>query len=384
MPSQTKTIGIAMNGITGRIGQKHLAAIRAIQKKGGVLLSSGEWVRPEPILVGRDQTKLELLGGEFGFSNHTTDLETALTDSNTSIYFDALVPLERPTKIQQALKAGKHVYAEKPLATNFETALELAQLAQRLGLRHGLVQNLLFQPGPQKLEQLVRSGFFGQIVNVKIDFGYWVFEGDWQAAQRPSWNYQLETGGGISLDMFPHWNGLLEKLFGSVKAISHLAKTQIPKRFNEQQQAYQATADDAAYSLLELESGITVQISASWTTRVYHDDFLSIQIDGTHGSAIAGYRSCKVQHRVKTPRSSAMISASPPQADWQELPELPNLSEPFQAQWECFLRAVLNNEPFPWDFFAAARGLQLAQTALQSNVERRWLTIQPNGENAHA
>jgi predicted dehydrogenase len=384
MLSQNRTIGIAMNGITGRIGQKHLAAIRAIQKQGGVLLASGERIQPQPMLIGRDRSKLELLGQEFGFTHHTTNLEAALKDQNISFYFDALVPLERPANIRKALLAGKHVYAEKPLATSFEAAYELAQTAQSLGLRHGLVQNLLFQPGLQKLEQLVRNGFFGRILNAKIDFGYWVFEGDWQAAQRPAWNYQHESGGGISIDMFPHWNGLLENLFGSVKAISHLAKTQIPQRFDEQQRPYTATADDAAYSLLELESGISVQISASWTTRVYHDDFLSIQIDGTHGSAVAGYRSCKVQHRVQTPRSSAMISACPPQADWQELPELLKISEPFQAQWEYFIGAVADNQPFPWDFFAAARGLQLAETALQSNLERRWLTIKPNGEQPHA
>ena len=382
MAGQTKTIGIAMNGITGRIGQKHLAAISAIQKKGGVLLADGQRIYPEPILLGRDQTKLESLGQEFGFSQQSTNLAAALLDQSTSIYFDALVPLERPANIRQALLAGKHVYAEKPLAITYEAAHELAQLAQNLGLRHGLVQNLLFQPGPQKLEQLVRNGFFGRILNARIDFGYWVFEGDWQTAQRPAWNYQRESGGGISVDMFPHWNGLLENLFGPIRAISHLAKTHIPQRF-DQQQPYQATADDAAYSLLELESGMTVQISASWTTRVYHDDFLSIQIDGTHGSATAGYRTCKVQHRVQTPLSSAMISASPPQTDWQELPELLKVSEPFQAQWEYFLRAVMSNEPFPWDFFAAARGLQLAKTALQSNLERRWLTINPNGEVSH-
>jgi predicted dehydrogenase len=237
------------------------------------------------------------------------------------------------------------------------------------------VQNMLFQPGPRKLEQLVRNGFFGRILSAKIDFGYWVFEGDWQAAQRPSWNYRREDGGGVVTDMFPHWNGLLEMLFGRVSAVSNLSMTHIPQRFDEQQQPYTVSADDASYSLLELEGGVIVQISASWATRVYQDDFFQIQIDGTHGSATAGYKSCKVQHRVNTPRSVAAFSLAPPRDNWQELPELLDTSDPFKTQWEYFLRAVVNDEAFPWDFFAAARGLQLADTALQSNLERRWQNV---------
>ncbi len=375
---RNKSIGIIMNGITGRIGGKHLEAIRAIRALGGVALPNGERVMPEPVLVGRDPQKLERLCKEFGFGKHCTDLSAALEDEQNSIYFDALNPLERPNAIRQALKAGKHVYAEKPLAMNFELAIELARTAQSLNLKHGLVQNTLFQPGPRKLEQLIQSGFFGRVLAVKIEFGYWVFEGDWQAAQRPSWNYRREDGGGVVTDMFPHWNGLLEMLFGRVKAISNLATTHIPRRFDEQQQPYTASADDAAYSLLELENGILVQISASWATRVFGDDFLKIQIDGTEGSAVAGYRSCKVQHRVNTPRSVAMLCATPAQESWQELPELLETGDPFKTQWEYFLRSVLGQEAFPWDFFAAARGLQLADAALQSSLERRWIPISDN------
>jgi predicted dehydrogenase len=371
----TTKLGIVMNGITGRVGRKHLEAIRAIQNQGGLISSSGERIMPEPILVGRDTHKLEIIGRDFGFSKQSTDLKSALEDSKTSIYFDALVPLERPNAIRQALTAGKHVYAEKPLAMNFETAYELARIAQAAKLKHGLVQNMLFQPGPRKLEQLVRSGFFGRILSAKIDFGYWVFEGDWQAAQRPSWNYRREDGGSVVTDMFPHWNGLLEMLFGRVSAVSSLSKTHIPQRFDEQQKPYTANADDASYSLLELEGGVIVQISASWATRVYQDDFFQIQIDGTHGSARAGYKSCKVQHRVNTPRSVAAFGLAPPRDAWQELPDLLDTSDPFKTQWEYFLRAVVNDEAFPWNFFAAARGLQLADTALQSNLERRWLNV---------
>jgi predicted dehydrogenase len=370
-----QSIGVIMNGITGRIGRKHLEAIRVIQASGGVILQNGERLIPDPILVVRDTQKLERLGKEFGFGKHFTDFNAALEDQETSIYFDALVPLERPNAIRQALKAGKHVYAEKPLAMNFEMALELAQTAQALNLKHGLVQNTLFQPGPRKLEHLIQSGFFGRVLSVNIEFGYWVFEGDWQTAQRPSWNYRREDGGGVVTDMFPHWNGLLEMLFGRVKAVSNLAVTHISQRFDEMQQPYTASAEDAAYSLIELENGILVQISASWATRVFGDDILKIQVDGTLGSAIAGYRSCKVQHRVHTPRSVAMLCATPAEEGWQNVPELLETIDPFKTQWEYFLRSVVSDEPFPWDFFAAARGLQLADAALQSSLERRWIPI---------
>lgn len=368
------TLGVILNGITGRVGRKHLEVMQAIQKQGGVLLASGNFVQLEPTLLGRDARKLERLGAEFGFSKHTTDLKTALEDSQNQIYFDASVPLERPKMILQALEAGKHIYAEKPLAMQAQIALELALAAQSKNLKHGLVQNMLFQAGPRKLEQLVKSGFFGRILSARIDFGYWVFEGDWQSAQRPSWNYRLEDGGGVVTDMFPHWNGLLEMLFGRVQAVSTLAQTHIPQRFDEHQQPYTATADDTSYSLLELEGGIVVQISASWAARVYRDDVLNIQIDGTHGSAVAGYQSCKVQHRVNTPRSSAVFSSSPPQDSWQDLPALLENPDPFKSQWEHFVRAVVTGTPFPWDFFAAARGMQLAENALQSSLERRWIT----------
>jgi len=374
-------LGIVMNGITGRVGRKHLEVMRAIQNQGGVSLPGGELAGIEPTLLGRDARKLERIGAEFGFLKHTTDLKVVLEDSQNQIYFDASVPLERPGMILQALGAGKHIYAEKPLAMKAQTALELARAAQSRKLKHGLVQNMLFQPGPRKLEGLVKSGFFGRILSARIDFGYWVFEGDGQSAQRPSWNYRLADGGGVVTDMFPHWNGLLELLFGRVRAVSTLARTHIPQRFDEHHQSYTATADDTSYSLMELEGDILVQISASWAARVYRDDVLSIQIDGTHGSAVAGYHSCKVQHRVNTPHSSAVLSSSPPQDGWQELPDLPGNPDPFKSQWEAFIRAVVTDSPFPWDFFAAARGMQLAENALKSSHERRWIAMNSESPN---
>ena len=367
------TLGILMNGITGRVGRKHLEVMGAIQQQGGVELPGGERVQIEPTLLGRDVQKLERLATEFGFATVTTQFEPALQDPQIQVYFDASVPLERPKMILQALEAGKHVYAEKPLTMHSHTALELARAAASRNLKHGLVQNMLFQPGPRKLEHLIKSGFFGRILSARIDFGYWIFEGDWQKAQRPSWNCRLEDGGGLVTDMFPHWNGLLEMLFGRVQAISTLAQTHIPQRFDENQQPYTATADDTFYSLMELEGGITVQINASWAARLYRDDVLQIQIDGTHGSAVAGYHSCKVQHRVNTPRLNAVQGSTSPKDLWQALPDLSGHTDPFKSQWEAFVRSVVAGEPFPWDFFAAARGMQLAEHAWVSSRERRWI-----------
>src|SRR5580698_9327662 len=299
-----RRIGIIMNGVTGRMGlNQHLVrSILAIRKQGGLELADGSRLIPDPVLVGRNAAKLEEIAKEHGVARWTTDLRGALANPDDSIYFDAQLTKLRAPSVERAIAAGKHVYCEKPLASDSETALRLAAQAKAAGVKHGVVQDKLFLPGMRKLKRLVDSGFFGRIFSVRGEFGYWVFEGDWQAAQRPSWNYRKQDGGGIIVDMFCHWRYVLDHLFGAVKSVSCLGATCIPKRWDEQHQPYDATADDTAYGTFELEGGIVAQINSSWNFRVYRDELFSMQIDGTLGSAVAGLRECRAQHRVNTPR----------------------------------------------------------------------------------
>jgi len=375
-----RRIGIIMNGVTGRMGlNQHLVrSILAIRREGGVQLSDGSRLMPDPILAGRNAEKLQQIAREHGLERWTTDLKSALENPDDSIYFDAQLTSLRAPAVEAAIKAGKHVYCEKPLADDSTTALRLLSLARAAGIKHGVVQDKLFLPGLRKLKRLVDSGFFGKIHSVRGEFCYWVFEGDWQPAQRPSWNYRKEDGGGIVMDMFCHWRYVLDHTFGRVRAVQCLGKIDIPKRWDEQRKPYDSTAEDTAYGTFQIEGGIVAQINSSWCFRVYRDELFSMQVDGTLGSAIAGLRECRVQPRVTTPRPVWNPDIENPfrfRDHWQDVPDNQTFDNGFKVQWEMYLRHVAEGTPFPHDFLEGARGVQLAELGLQSWHERRWLDV---------
>ncbi|MET8363890.1 Gfo/Idh/MocA family oxidoreductase [Micromonospora sp. NPDC005194] len=369
-----RSIGIIVNGVTGRMGyRQHLVrSLLAIRESGGVPMADGTTIWPEPVLVGRNETKLRELAERHGLTGWTTDLTSALARDDVEIYFDAQVTQQREKAIRQAIEAGKHIYTEKPLAEDTASALDLARAAEAAGVRTGVVQDKLFLPGLRKLKRLIDGGFFGRILSVRGEFGYWVFEGDWQPAQRPSWNYRAEDGGGITSDMFPHWHYVLEELFGRVNAVSCVTATHVPERVDEDGRTYAATADDAAYAIFELDGGIIAQINSSWGVRVYRDELVEFQVDGTEGSAVAGLRNCRVQHRAVTPKpvwNPDLPVTEDFRAQWAEVPDNEEFDNGFRVQWEAFLRHVVAGEPFQWDFLAGARGVQLAELGLRAARE---------------
>jgi predicted dehydrogenase len=375
-------IGIIMNGVTGRMGtnQHLIRSIVAIRAQGGVSIGNGDAIYPEPILVGRNEAKLRALAESNGLARYSTDLNQCLANREAEIYFDAQTTGQRVDAVRAAIAAGKHIYCEKPVATNLASALDLYQLARERGVKNGVVQDKLFLPGIRKLKRLIDSGFFGRILSVRGEFGYWVFEGDWQPSQRPSWNYRKEDDGGIIVDMFAHWRYLLDHTFGKVKAVQCTGATHIPERVDESGRSYSCTAEDAAYGSFELqgEHKIFAQLNSSWAVRVYRDDLLQLQVDGTLGSAVAGLRGCKTQHRVNTPKP-VWNPDLPNQFNfydhWQEVPDNTNYENAFKVQWEMFLRHVVLNEPFPHDLLEGARGVQLAELGLQSWAEKRWIDV---------
>src|SRR5581483_2936220 len=375
-----RRVGIIMNGVTGRMGlnQHLIRSILAIRKQGGVLLKDGSMLMPDPILVGRNEHKLRSIAAKHGLERWSTDFAQCLANPEDTIYFDSGSTGLREENVLRAIGAGKHVYCEKPLSTTFESAMALARAAKEAGVKQGIVQGKLFLPGIRKLRRLIEAGFFGRILSVRGAFGYWVFEGDWQPAQRPSWNYKKEQDGGIILDMFCHWRYVLDHTFGSVRAVSCTGATHIPERVDAAGKRYACTADDAAYGMFELEGGIFAQINSSWVTRVYRDELFVLQVDGTEGSAVAGLRDCKVQHRVNTPRpvwNPDLPNSFQFRDQWAVVPDNAEFDNAFKVQWEMFLRHVAEDAPFPHDFFDGARGVQLAELATQSWHERRWMDV---------
>jgi predicted dehydrogenase len=375
----THRVGIIMNGVSGRMGtnQHLLRSIVAIRNQGGVPLPDGSTIVPEPLLVGRNAAKLDALAARAGGFRWTTSLDEALGDRAFGVYFDAQTTDRRAAGVRTAIAAGRHVYCEKPSGATLAEALDLYARAQAAGVKHGVVQDKLWLPGILALRQLVREGFFGRILSVRGEFGYWVFEGDSVPAQRPSWNYRAEDGGGIVADMFAHWRYVLDEVFGEVQAVSCVSATHIPRRWDEQSRPYACTADDAAYATFELAGGIVAQFNSSWCVRVRRDDLLTIQVDGTEGSAVAGLRRCRVQPAASTPRpvwNPDEDSAHDYRDDWEELLIVPT-GNAFKVQWELFLRHVVCDDPFPWDLLAGAKGVQLAELGLESARERRWLAV---------
>jgi predicted dehydrogenase len=374
------SIGIVMNGVTGRMGlNQHLRrSIRAIMAQGGVRLSPNETIMPRPLLVGRSAAKLEAISAEAGGLPWTTNLEEALADPSYAIYFDAQTTERRAEAVRKAIAAGKHVYCEKPVAESLDSALDLCRLAARAGIKHGVVQDKLWLPGLLKLQALDRQGFFGRILSIRGEFGYWVFEGDTVPAQRPSWNYRKEDGGGIILDMLCHWRYVLDNLFGSVKAVSCLGATHIPRRWDEACRPYECTADDSAYATFELEGGAVAHFNSSWAVRVRRDDLLTLQVDGTKGSAVAGLRHCWIQPYGATPRPVWNPDVESPLdyfEGWQKVPEQETYDNAFKRQWELFLRHVVKDEPFRWGLLEGAKGVQLAEKGLESWRNRAWVEV---------
>ncbi|NKN38796.1 Gfo/Idh/MocA family oxidoreductase [Agrobacterium sp. a22-2] len=377
-----KRIGIIMHGVTGRMGlnQHLIRSIVAIRKQGGIVLSNGERLMPDPIIVGRNGAKLEELARTYGIDRWSTDVEAALANPDDTIFFDAGTTLMRADLISRALDAGKHVYCEKPISDDLDVAVALARKAKASGLKNGVVQDKLFLPGLRKIAMLRDSGFFGKILSVRGEFGYWVFEGDWQTAQRPSWNYRTADGGGIILDMLCHWRYVLDNLFGAVKSVSCLGATHIPERVDEGGKHYKADADDAAYATFELEGGVIAHINSSWAVRVRRDDLVTFQVDGTHGSAVAGLTRCWTQHRVNTPKP--VWNPDQPQTmdfykTWDEVPDNQVYDNGFKVQWEMFLRHVVEDGPWDYTLDEGAKGVQLAALGLKSWAERRWLDVEP-------
>jgi predicted dehydrogenase len=373
-------VGIIMNGVTGRMGtnQHLLRSIMEIIRQGGVRTSSGETIMPDPVLIGRDDIKLKKLCDLTGIKKMTTNLDEALKDPGYIIYFDAQTTGRRADAVMKAVKAGKHIYCEKPIANSTETALELYQLCRKAGLKNGVVQDKLWLPGILKLKRLIEQGFFGKILSVRGEFGYWVFEGDTIPSQRPSWNYRKEDDGGIIMDMFCHWRYVLDNVFGKVKAVSCLGATHIPVRVDEKGNSYKCTAEDSAYATFELENGIITHFNSSWTVRVRRDDLLTLQVDGTKGSAVAGLRECWIQDYEDTPKP--VWNPDIPQlidffGGWSKVPEHEPYENAFKAQWELFLRHVVKDEPFPWTLYEGAKGVQLAEKGLESWANRRWMDL---------
>ena len=375
-----RTIGIAMNGVTGRMGRnQHLIrSILAIREQGGLDLGNGERLWPEPLLVGRSESRLKDLAGQTGLERWTTNLEEALDDPAIEIYFDAQITAARVPAVRAAIAAGKHVYCEKPTAEKLDDALELARLARDAGVKNGVVQDKLFLPGLLKLKRVIDSGFLGRILSVRGEFGYWVFEGDWQAAQRPSWNYRKEEGGGIIVDMLPHWRYVMDNLFGEVRAVSCLGTTHIPKRWDEAGRAYEATADDAAYATFKLEGGVIAQVNSSWTVRVNRGELVEFQVDGSEGSAVAGLRDCRVQHRTMTPKPVWNPDVENPfdfRSNWQRVPDNASFDNGFKVQWELFLEHVALGTPFQFTLLEGAKGVQLAELGIESWRKGCWLEV---------
>jgi predicted dehydrogenase len=375
-----KVLHVAMNGVTGRMGyRQHLVrSLLSIRDQGGVRLADGTTVYPEPVLVGRSEARLREIAERHGLQRWSTSLDQVLADPEVEVYFDAQVTSAREASLSRAIAAGKHVYTEKPVAETLDGAVRLARAAREAGRTNAVVQDKLFLPGVIKLRRLIRAGFFGRVLAARLEFGYWVFEGDEIPAQRPSWNYRAGDGGGIVLDMFPHWQYLLEDLFGPITALYARRATHVPRRWDESGRPYDVTADDAAYAVLEFADGVIASVNSSWAVRVNRRELVELQVDGTDGSAVAGLRRCAVQHRVSTPLAVWNPDLPDPVdylAQWTEVPDNAAFDNAFKVQWEHFLRAAAVGTPLCWDLAEGARGVQLAGLALRSSAEGRRVDV---------
>jgi len=394
---ETRRIGIILNGVTGRMGtHQHLnRSIAAIIKQGGIQVGNDLILMPDPILTGRNEYKLKGLAERYGppvigeSFKYATDVQGALDGKygDYEIFFDASGTLQRAQFVEMAVAAGKAIYCEKPTATKTAEAIRLADLVDGAGLKNGVVQDKLWLPGFRKLKMLKELGFFGKILSVRGNFGYWVFTGldcD-QPAQRPSWNYRSEDGGGIMIDMFCHWRYVIDNVFGPVKSLVAWGSIDLPERCSEDGELFKSTADDSAYAMFLLEDGTMVQFNSSWCTRVRRDDLLTVQVDGDKGSAVAGLRDVVVQSAAATPKPVWNPDIAQPidfLGGWTPVPDNIEYDNAFKIQWEAFIRHVALDEPWRYTLMEGAKGVQLAELGMTSWKEKRWVDVPklPQGE----
>jgi predicted dehydrogenase len=354
-----------------------MANLLAIAAEGGLKLGNGDRLIPDLLLVGRDAGRLAKLAAAHGNQRSTTNLQEALAGPD-QIFMDCAATGDRPKRVRQAIEAGKHIHIEKPTAPTVDEAMELARLADRAGVKHGVIQDKLFLPGFAKLMAVRNSGFFGRILSVKIDAGSWIFDGTEQECQRPSWNYRKSEGGGLALDMMAHWRYMIDRLVAPVTDVCALMTTAIPQRVDEGGRSYKVDAEDTNYALLRMQGGAVGVITNSWATRPRRDDTMVVQIDGTQGSAVAGRFRCFTQSAAATPEAFTM-AARPGGVDlmahWQEVPETPGNKNPFRQCWETFLRHVAEDAPYLPTLVEGAKAVQLADLAYRSTAEQRWMKV---------
>ena len=377
-----RTIRIAIEGVTGRLGtnQHLIRSLLAIRQEGGLPLQNGDRLMPEPVLLGRNPDKLAALAEAHGGLAWSDDAPKTLADKTIDIYFDVAATGGRLARALRAVAAGKHIYLEKPVADSSAEAMQIVRAAKARGVKAAAVQDKVYLPGFHKLRKVRDSGFFGRILSARLESGWWVFDGELYPSQRSSWNYRKKDGGGLVLDMYPHWRYLTASLMGPIKAVSCRKLTQQKKRWDEAGKPFDVDVEDEVFSTFEFESGAMAQVTTSWASRVKRDDLIQIQIDGTHGSAVAGGHKCFVQSLAATPRPAWNVEV--PQAmdfdtQWQEVPEHEPFKNSYRHGWEQYLRHVAEDAPLRSTLLEGARDVQLTEACYQSDRERRWIDIAP-------
>lgn len=376
----TRRLGIIMHGATSRIGttQHLLNSLVPIRQEGGLPLANGDRLMPDPILVGRTPEKLRALAERLGLARWTTDLDAALADPQDELFFECAYGGGRAQLAHRALRAGKHIYLEKPVADSLAEVLELRAAAEAAGRKHAVMQDKIHLPGLVKLKTVLDLGTLGKLLSMKLEFGWWVFDGEVIPAQRTSWNYRKATGGGLVLDMFPHWRYVIDHLFGAPSALTCHMRTAQPKRWDERHQPYEVDVEDEARAILEFPGGMVGEVFSSWATRIRRDDMLVITAEGTQGSAACTLHQCWVQTLANTPKPFFPVQA--PQtmdfrSQWAEVPEMVPFKNSYRQAWEAFLRHVAEDAPNTASLLQAARGLQLIEACHRSHAERRWVDL---------
>ncbi|MFL5334274.1 MAG: Gfo/Idh/MocA family oxidoreductase [Geminicoccaceae bacterium] len=378
----TRRLGIIIHGATSRIGttQHLLNSLIPIRQEGGLPLSNGDRLMPDPILVGRTPEKLQALAERLGLTRWTTDLDAALANPEDELFFECAYGGGRAQLAHRAIKAGKHIYLEKPVADSLAEVLELRAAAEAAGRKHAVMQDKIHLPGLVKLKTVLGLGTLGKLLSMKLEFGWWVFDGEVIPAQRTSWNYKQAMGGGLVLDMFPHWRYVIDHLFGAPTALTCHMRTAQPKRWDEQHRPYDVDVEDEARAILEFPDGMVGEIFSSWATRIRRDDMLVITAEGTAGSATCTLHQCWMQTLANTPKPLFPVNAPQPmdfRSQWAEVPELVPFKNSYRQAWEAFLRHVAEDAPNTASLLQAAHGLQLIEACHTSHKERRWVSLPP-------
>ena len=216
-----------------------------------------------------------------GFQFATTDFNALLEHPDIDVIHICTPNAQHYPQILGALRAGKHIYCDKPLALNVPQAKEIVELAKKSHGKHGMTFNYRYVPATMKAKELIDSGFLGEVLQFR---GAYLHAGYVDPSRPISWRMRKEiSGGGAIMDLGVHIFDLMRHLLGEFTSLNAMLTTKIEERPDGKGGTAKVDVDDLALVHARLASGAVGTLEASRLSTGKQDE-LRFEIHGVRGA----------------------------------------------------------------------------------------------------